>query len=114
MKPATEANASRGVGLPGLASRMPLEGLTPHHSKIFDFLKEGGFTSPDRLQDADKVALGTKLSKGVVANLLLDLEKKGWVKRVARGKAAGYYITHLPDATAKPKGDGQFSAEDIF
>jgi hypothetical protein len=91
-----------------------LPGVTPHHQKIYDFLFEGGFTNPDKLQDADKIAIGTKLGKGIVANLLLDLEKKGWCRRVARGKAAGYYITQIPTETEKPKGDGDFSAEDIF
>ncbi|MHB8633874.1 MAG: BlaI/MecI/CopY family transcriptional regulator [Thermoplasmatota archaeon] len=94
---------------------MPIEGLTPHHNKIYDYLREGGFTTPDKLQDADKIALGTKLPKGTVANLLMDLEKKGWTKRVARGKAAGYYVTRAPEATQTlTKGEGDFSAEDIF
>lgn len=94
---------------------MPIEGLTPHHNKIYDFLKDGGFVTPEKLQDADKVALAVKLSKGVVANLLLDLEKKGWVKRVARGKAAGYYVTKMPGEAPKPTGgEGNFSADDFF
>jgi hypothetical protein len=93
---------------------MPIEGLTPHHNKIYDFLREGGFTNPEKLQDTDKITLGVKLSKGVVANLLLDLEKKGWVRRVARGKAAGYYVCKLPGEAPKTKGDGDFSAEDFF
>ena len=91
-----------------------LPGVTPHHQKIYDFLHGGGFLTPDKLQDADKIALGTKLSKGVVANLLLDLEKRGFVKRVARGKAAGYYITAIPEETVRPKGEGEFTADDIF
>ena len=92
-----------------------LPGVTPHHQKIYDFLHSGGYLNPDHLVDADKIALGTKLSKGVVANLLLDLEKKGWCKRVARGKAAGYYITQLPEAQARVKtGEGDFTADDIF
>ena len=92
-----------------------LPGVTPHHQKIFDFMHAGGFTNENKLIDADKVALGVKLSKGVVANLLLDLEKKGWTKRVARGKAAGYYITKMPDDAPKAKtGEGDFSADDIF
>lgn len=92
-----------------------IQGVTPHHQKIYDYLHDGGFLTQDKLQDADKIALNTKLSKGVVANLLLDLEKKGWVKRVARGKAAGYYITKVPEASAPVKtGEGDFSADDIF
>jgi len=91
-----------------------LPGVTPHHQKIYDFLFTGGYTHESKLQDADKIALGVKLSKGVVANLLLDLEKRGFVKRIARGKAAGYYITSIPEEQAKAKGEGDFSAEDIF
>ena len=91
-----------------------LPGVTPHHQKIYDFLFTGGYNNENKLQDADKIALGVKLSKGVVANLLLDLEKKGWVKRIARGKAAGYHYTNTPDEMPKVKGEGEFSAEDIF
>ncbi|MES2154280.1 MAG: transcriptional regulator [bacterium] len=91
-----------------------LPNVTPHHQKIYNFLFEGGYTNENKLQDADKIALGVKLSKGVVANLLLDLEKKGFVKRVARGKAAGYFITSIPEEQPKTKGEGEFSAEDIF
>ncbi|HEX2065638.1 MAG TPA: hypothetical protein VHI93_02395, partial [Candidatus Thermoplasmatota archaeon] len=91
------------------------QNVTPHHQKIYDYLHDGGFLNPEKLQDADKIALNVKLSKGVVANLLLDLEKKGWVKRVARGKAAGYYVTKMPGEAAKATaGEGNFSAEDFF
>lgn len=95
---------------------MPIPNGTPHHNKIYDFLKDGGFTSQDKLQDADKIALGTKLSKGVVANLLLDMEKRGFVKRVARGKAAGYFITQIvADEPKQAAGETPaFSADDIF
>lgn len=92
-----------------------LPGVTPHHQKIYNFLYDGGFTTENKLQDADKIALGAKLSKGIVANLLLDLEKKGYVRRIARGKAAGYFITKIPEESAPVKtGEGDFSAEDIF
>jgi predicted Rossmann fold nucleotide-binding protein DprA/Smf involved in DNA uptake len=106
----------RGFPAPRRSKPMPqLQGVTPHHQKIYDFLFEGSFVTQDKLVDADKVAVGTKLPKGTVANLLLDLEKKGFVKRVARGKAAGYYITKVPEESGKPKsGEGEFSADDIF
>lgn len=92
-----------------------LPGVTPNHQKIYDFLFTGGYTNENKLQDADKIALGAKLSKGIVANLLLDLEKKGYVRRIARGKAAGYFITKIPEETAPVKtGEGDFSADDIF
>lgn len=93
---------------------MVLEGLSPHHNKIYDYLKDGQYTTPEKLVDADKIALGTKLSKGVVANLLMDLEKKGWVKRIARGKAAGYCIVKFPGEAPKASGEGNFTADDFF
>ena len=70
-----------------------LPGATPQQQKVYDFLHSGGFLNENKLQDTDKIALGVKLPKGIVAQALLDLEKKGFVKRVARGKAAGYYVT---------------------
>lgn len=91
-------------------------GATPQSQKIFDFLMAGGFLNENKLQDADKIALGVKLPKGIVASQLLELEKKGYVRRVARGKAAGYYITKVPgdDEVVKEKGEGEFTADDIF
>ena len=91
-----------------------IAGATPQQQKVYDFLHGNGFTSESKLQDADRIALGAKLPKGIAAQALLDLEKKGFVRRVARGKAAGYYVTKEPEAVEKPKGDGEFSAEDIF
>jgi hypothetical protein len=95
---------------------MPIvPGASPQAQKIFDFLTQGGFLNENKLQDADKIALGVKLPKGIVAGQLLDLEKKGYVKRVARGKAAGYYITRMPEDSAPVKtGEGDFTADDIF
>lgn len=91
-----------------------IAGATPQQQKVYDFLHSGGFMNENKLQDADKIALGAKLPKGIAAQALLDLEKKGYVKRVARGKAAGYYITKEPGAVEKPKGEGEFTADDIF
>lgn len=91
-----------------------IAGATPQQQKVYDFLHSNGFTNENKLQDADRIALGAKLPKGIAAQALLDLEKKGFVRRIARGKAAGYYVTKEPEAVVKPKGDGEFSAEDIF
>lgn len=91
-----------------------IAGASPQQQKVYDFLHSGGFLNEGKLQDADKIALGVKLPKGIVASALLDLEKKGFVRRVARGKAAGYYITKEPGAVEKVKGEGEFTAEDIF
>lgn len=91
-----------------------IAGATPPQQKVYDFLHVGGFLNENKLQDADRIALGSKLPKGIANQALLDLEKKGFVRRVARGKAAGYYITREPSAVEKVKGEGEFTAEDIF
>ena len=91
-----------------------IAGATPQQQKVYDFLHSNGHLSESKLQDADRIALGAKLPKGIAAQALLDLEKKGFVRRVARGKAAGYYITKEPGAVEKPKGEGEFTADDIF
>lgn len=91
-----------------------IPGATPQQQKVYDFLHAGGFLNENKLQDADRIALGAKLPKGIAAQALLDLEKKGFVRRIARGKAAGYYVTREPAAVEKPKGDGDFTADDIF
>jgi predicted transcriptional regulator len=91
-----------------------LPGATPQQQKVYDFLHTGGFLNENKLQDADRIALGAKLPKGIATNVLMELEKQGWVKRVARGKAAGYYITKEPGAVETPKGEGDFTADDIF
>jgi hypothetical protein len=91
-----------------------ISGATPQQQKVYDVLHSGGFMNENKLQDADKIALAAKLPKGIVAQALLDLEKKGFVRRVARGKAAGYFVTKEPGAVEKPKGEGEFTADDIF
>lgn len=87
---------------------------TPQQQKVYDFLHSGGFLNENKLQDADRIALGAKLPKGIATQALLDLEKMGYTKRVARGKAAGYYVTKEPSAVEAVKGEGDFTADDIF
>lgn len=48
--------------------------------------------SPDRLKTADSIAKAAVVPKGMVGNVLITLVKRGLVKRVAREKAAGYYL----------------------
>jgi len=54
-------------------------------------MKVAGFTSEDRMRDADAITNMSKLPKGMVLQALQELESKGYVKRRAREKAAGYY-----------------------
>lgn len=66
--------------------------LSPNAQKVYDVLKKLGCTSPDALKTADDVMRAAKLPKGMVNNALLELVNKGYAKRVAREKAAGYYL----------------------
>ncbi|HLA46440.1 MAG TPA: transcriptional regulator [Thermoplasmata archaeon] len=60
-------------------------------SKVYDVMKAAGLTSEDRMRDADAITNMSKLPKGMVLQALQELESKGYVKRRAREKAAGYY-----------------------
>ena len=67
--------------------------LTPAGQKVYDALKKLGATSPDALKTADDAMRAVRLPKGVTNNALMELVAKGYAKRVAREKAAGYYLT---------------------
>jgi DNA-binding IclR family transcriptional regulator len=67
--------------------------LTPNAQKAYDALKKLGATSPDSLKTADDVMRASHLPKSMVNNALMDLVAKGYAKRMAREKAAGYYAT---------------------
>ncbi|MEK6810047.1 MAG: transcriptional regulator [Candidatus Thermoplasmatota archaeon] len=60
-------------------------------TKVYDVMKAAGLTSEDRMRDADAITNMSKLPKGMVLQALQELESKGYVKRRAREKAAGYY-----------------------
>ncbi|MDI6642691.1 MAG: hypothetical protein QMD95_01335 [Candidatus Hodarchaeaceae archaeon] len=67
--------------------------LTPNAMKVYDALKKLGATSPDSLKTADDIMRTSRLPKGMANNALMELVAKGYAKRVAREKAAGYYVT---------------------
>ncbi|MDI6883533.1 MAG: transcriptional regulator [Hadesarchaea archaeon] len=67
--------------------------LTPNAEKVYDALKKLGATSPDSLKTADDIMRTSRLPKGMANNALMELVAKGYAKRVAREKAAGYYVT---------------------
>jgi len=67
--------------------------LTPNAQKVYDALKRIGATSPDSLKSADDVMRMAHLPKGMANNALMELVAKKYAKRVAREKAAGYYLT---------------------
>lgn len=68
------------------------EELTPMAKKVYEAMKKIGATASTSLKTADDVMRAAKLPKGVVNNALMELVSKGYAKRVAREKAAGYYL----------------------
>ncbi|MCL5793434.1 MAG: transcriptional regulator [Candidatus Thermoplasmatota archaeon] len=65
--------------------------LTPNAQKIYDTIKRLGATSEDKLKTADDVMKASALGKAMVNAALQELTNKGYVKRVARQKSAGYF-----------------------
>jgi len=69
------------------------EDTSDRASKVYDVMKSAGVTSEDKMKDADAITKMVKLPKGMVLQALQELESKGYAKRRAREKAAGYYLT---------------------
>lgn len=66
--------------------------MTDQQRKLYELLKQLNATGPDHGKTADDIMRAGKLAKGQMLNLLQELEKKGIVKRLARDKAAWYYL----------------------
>lgn len=66
--------------------------LTDDEKKVVEAMKSLGAISEDKLKDADAIAKAAMIPKGKASNTLLLLVNKKFVKRVAREKAAGYYL----------------------
>jgi DNA-binding IclR family transcriptional regulator len=66
--------------------------LTPAGKKVYDAMKKLGATSPESLKTADDIMRASGLPKGMSNNALQELVAKGYARRVAREKAAGYYV----------------------
>jgi len=73
-------------------SRVPLEDVSDRANKVYDTMKSAGITSEDKMRDADAITKMSKLPKNFVIQALQELQAKGYAKRRAREKAAGYYL----------------------
>jgi len=71
---------------------MPLTDISDKANKVYDTMKSAGLSSEDRMRDADAITKMAKMPKGMVLSALQELEAKGYAKRRAREKAAGYYL----------------------
>lgn len=66
--------------------------LTEDEKKIVETMKRIGATSEDKLRTMDHIAKAVGMPKPKVADLVLSLVNKKVLRRVARTKAAGYYL----------------------
>lgn len=69
-----------------------LEDLSPMAKKVYEAMKKVGASSDDKLKTADDIMKASGIGKGIVTNSLQELQNKGYIKRIARQKSAGYFI----------------------
>ncbi len=66
--------------------------LNPQEEKIVNAMKDIGAVDENHVKSADQIGDKSNLPKGLVTNLLINLCNKKVIKRMARDKAAGYYL----------------------
>ncbi len=69
-----------------------MEDLSANAKKVYESLKKMGGLSDKKLKTADDIMKGVSLGKAVVNASLQELLAKGYVKRIARQKSAGYFV----------------------
>jgi len=69
--------------------------LTDMEKKVVDAMKSLKATSPDQVKTVDHIAKAAMLPKSRVAQIIQMLVNKRVVKRIAREKAAGYYLVQF-------------------
>lgn len=69
-----------------------LDELTEDEKKIVEVMKLLKATAEDKLKTVDHIAKASMMPKGKVANIIAMLLNKKVLKRIAREKAAGYYL----------------------
>ena len=70
-----------------------MEDLSVNAKKVYESLKKMGALSDEKLKTADDIMKGVSLGKAIVNASLQELLAKGFVKRIARQKSAGYYVS---------------------
>jgi DNA-binding IclR family transcriptional regulator len=68
--------------------------VSPNAVKVYQAMKELGMLSDEKMGTAERITQVAKLPKTMVMNSLQELQTKGWARRKAREKAAGYFLTH--------------------
>ena len=66
--------------------------LTQAEQLILKAMQELGANNESTIKTADDITKKCNRPKGLVTNSLVALSQKGMIKRIAREKAAGYYV----------------------
>ena len=66
--------------------------LTDDEKKVVEAFRVLKAVAIDKLKDADAIAKASMMPKGKVGNILVNLLHKRVIKRIAREKAAGYFL----------------------
>jgi DNA-binding IscR family transcriptional regulator len=67
--------------------------VSANAAKVYKVMKDLAMLSDEKMGTAERIAQTSKLPKNMVMNSLQELQTKGFAKRKARDKAAGYYLT---------------------
>ncbi|MDI6856355.1 MAG: transcriptional regulator [Candidatus Thermoplasmatota archaeon] len=68
------------------------EGLSERADKVYKAMKEAGITSEDKMANVDRIVSMARMPKNFVLSALQELVQKGFARRKAREKVAGYYL----------------------
>lgn len=66
--------------------------LSPNAQKVYDAMKKIGAASEDKMKTADDIMKASSVGKAIVGSALQELTNKGFAKRIARQKSAGYFL----------------------
>jgi DNA-binding IscR family transcriptional regulator len=71
---------------------MEVATLSENERKIADAMKDMGATDENKLKTVEDVCRKANMAKNIAANVLLEMANKKIVKRIVRGKSAGYFV----------------------
>ena len=66
--------------------------LTDDEKKVIEAMKMLRAVAENQIKDLDQIAKTAMMPKGKVGNIVIGLVSKKVVKRIAREKAAGYFV----------------------
>jgi len=66
--------------------------LTDDEKKVIEAMKTLKAVAETQIKDLDQIAKAAMMPKGKVGNIVIGLVNKKVVKRIAREKAAGYFV----------------------